>query len=35
MRGSPDEIVARIEQEVELFKERLQSAEAHEAFARS
>ena len=28
MRGSPDEIVARIDEEAELFKTRLQSAEA-------
>ena len=32
MRGSPDEIVARIDEEVRLFKERLQSAEARAAF---
>lgn len=32
MRGSPDEIAARIDQEVELFKERLRSAEARAAF---
>ena len=32
MRGSPDEIVARIDEEVRLFKQRLQSAEAQEAF---
>lgn len=33
MRGSPDEIAARIDDEVRLFKERLQSAEAQSAFA--
>jgi enoyl-CoA hydratase/carnithine racemase len=32
MRGSPDEIVARIDEEVRLFKQRLQSAEAQAAF---
>lgn len=32
MRGAPDEIVARIDEEVRLFKERLQSAEAQAAF---
>jgi hypothetical protein len=32
MRGSPDEIVARIDDEVRLFKERLQSVEAQAAF---
>lgn len=32
MRGTPDEIVARIEEEARLFKERLQSAEARAAF---
>ena len=32
MRGSPDETVARIDEEVRLFKERLQSAEAQKAF---
>src|ERR1700687_783471 len=32
MRGSPDEIVARIDAEAELFKTRLQSAEAQAAF---
>ena len=32
MRGSPDEIVARIDEEAELFKQRLQSAEARAAF---
>jgi enoyl-CoA hydratase/carnithine racemase len=32
MRGSPDETVAHIDQEVRLFKERLQSAEAQSAF---
>ena len=32
MRGSPDETVARIDEEVRLFKERLQSAEAQAAF---
>jgi enoyl-CoA hydratase/carnithine racemase len=32
MRGSPDEIVAHIDEEVRLFKERLQSAEAQAAF---
>ena len=32
MRGSPDEIVARIDEEAELFKSRLQSAEARAAF---
>lgn len=32
MRGSPDEIVKRIDQEAELFKTRLQSAEARAAF---
>ena len=32
MRGSPDEIVARIDEEAELFKTRLQSAEARTAF---
>jgi enoyl-CoA hydratase/carnithine racemase len=33
MRGPPDETVARIDQEVRLFKERLQSAEAQAAFS--
>jgi enoyl-CoA hydratase/carnithine racemase len=32
MRGSPDETVARIDEEVGLFKQRLQSAEAQAAF---
>jgi enoyl-CoA hydratase/carnithine racemase len=32
MRGAPDEIVARIDEEAELFKTRLQSAEARAAF---
>lgn len=32
MRGKPDEIVARIDEEAELFKARLQSAEARAAF---
>ena len=32
MRGAPDEIVARIDQEAEQFKARLQSAEAQAAF---
>jgi enoyl-CoA hydratase/carnithine racemase len=32
MRGPPDEIVARIDDEVRLFKERLQSPEAQAAF---
>ncbi len=32
MRGSPDEIVARIDEEAELFKTRLRSAEARAAF---
>ena len=32
MRGAPDEIVARIDAEAELFKDRLQSAEARAAF---
>ena len=32
MRGSPDEAIARIDEEVRLFKERLQSAEAQAAF---
>jgi enoyl-CoA hydratase/carnithine racemase len=32
MRGSPDEIIARIDEEAALFKERLQSAEARAAF---
>ena len=32
MRGSPDEIVARIDEEVALFKQRLQSPEARAAF---
>ncbi len=32
MRGSPDETVARIDEEVRLFKQRLQSAEAQSAF---
>jgi len=32
MRGSPDEIVARIDEEARVFKERLQSAEARTAF---
>jgi enoyl-CoA hydratase/carnithine racemase len=32
MRGLPDEIVARIDKEVELFKQRLHSAEARAAF---
>ena len=33
MRGSPDEVVARIDEEARVFKERLQSAEARAAFA--
>lgn len=33
MRGTPDEVVERIDEEVRLFKERLQSAEARTAFA--
>jgi len=32
MRGAPDEIIARIDEEAALFKERLQSAEARAAF---
>jgi len=32
MRGSPDEVVARIDEEARVFKERLQSAEARAAF---
>ncbi len=32
MRGPPEEIVARIDEEVQLFKQRLQSAEARAAF---
>ena len=32
MRGSPDEVVAHIDEEVRLFKERLRSAEAQSAF---
>jgi enoyl-CoA hydratase/carnithine racemase len=32
MRGSPDEVVARIDEEAELFKTRLRSAEARTAF---
>jgi enoyl-CoA hydratase/carnithine racemase len=32
MRGKPDEIIARIDEEAELFKARLQSAEARAAF---
>ena len=32
MRGKPDEIIARIDKEAELFKARLQSAEARAAF---
>ena len=32
MRGAPDEVVARIDEEVALFKERLGSAEARAAF---
>jgi enoyl-CoA hydratase/carnithine racemase len=32
MRGAPDEIVKRIDEEAEQFKVRLQSAEAHAAF---
>jgi hypothetical protein len=32
MRGSPDETIARIDEEVRLFKERLQSTEAQTAF---
>jgi enoyl-CoA hydratase/carnithine racemase len=32
MRGEPDEIIARIDAEAELFKTRLQSAEAQAAF---
>ena len=31
--GSPDETVARIDEEVRLFKERLQSADAQAAFS--
>jgi enoyl-CoA hydratase/carnithine racemase len=33
MRGAPDETVARIDEEVRVFKERLQSKEAQTAFA--
>jgi enoyl-CoA hydratase/carnithine racemase len=33
MRGSPNETTARIDEEVRLFKERLQSAEAQAAFS--
>lgn len=33
MRGAPDEIVARIDEEAEAFKARLASPEAHAAFA--
>lgn len=32
MRGTPDEVVARIDEEAQVFKERLQSAEARAAF---
>jgi enoyl-CoA hydratase/carnithine racemase len=32
MRAAPDDIVARIDQEARLFRERLQSAEARRAF---
>ena len=32
MRGTPDDVVARIDEEVRLFKQRLQSAEARAAF---
>ena len=32
MRGSPDELVSRIDEEVELFKQRLRSPEARAAF---
>ena len=32
LRGKPDDIVARIDEEAELFKTRLQSAEARAAF---
>jgi enoyl-CoA hydratase/carnithine racemase len=32
MRGTPDEVVARIDEEARVFKERLQSAEARAAF---
>jgi hypothetical protein len=32
MRAAPDDIVARIDQEARLFRERLQSAEARSAF---
>jgi enoyl-CoA hydratase/carnithine racemase len=32
MRGSPDELVRRIDEEADLFKERLKSAEARAAF---
>jgi len=32
MRGAPDDIIARIDEEAALFKERLQSAEARAAF---
>jgi enoyl-CoA hydratase/carnithine racemase len=32
MRGKPDEIISRIDEEAELFKTRLQSAEARAAF---
>jgi enoyl-CoA hydratase/carnithine racemase len=32
LRGSPDETIARIDEEVRLFKERLQSTEAQKAF---
>ncbi len=33
MRGPPGQIIERIDEEVQLFKQRLQSAEAREAFA--
>jgi hypothetical protein len=32
LRGKPDDIVARIDEEAELFKTRLQSTEARAAF---
>ena len=32
LRGKPDDIIARIDEEAELFKTRLQSAEARAAF---
>jgi hypothetical protein len=32
MRGAPDDIIARIDEEVTLFRQRLRSVEARSAF---